>query len=546
MSSLFSAYSERPTLAALAVLIGTVLLALWVRRDRRLDSIPGPRGRYPLIGIGYKLPTDASALFQQWAGTYGDIFKLRVGWYDWVVINSPEAISEIIEKQSAKTASKQPSPMGHDIVTGGNRMPTMPYGPHWRILRSIVRQVTSAPNTATFVPSQEFETKQLLFDLATDNANQRDFFQHTRRFAFSIIMTNTFGTRIKSWDHPDVQNAMVSQSILRQTSIPGAFLIDELPILAHLPSWLQPGRRRALAAAKVVHQIKMDLWTRIREQVEAGTASHCYARDIFEGREAWYAKGGNEALLAWVSGGLVEAGFSTTAGTLNSAVLYLAANPHVQDLAQAEIMRAVGPSRMPTFEDAKSLPYIRACVQEVLRMNPIVVPGVRHFAAADVVYKQHVIPKGTVLLVNTAFLHNDPRRYPEPAEFKPERFLDGGGGSADNNSDLHKRDHFAFSTGRRTCPGAQMAENSLSIALAGILWAFEIRPPLQPDGTEAKMDLSDNAYLDTGFTLPKPFAARFVVRDAERMETVKKQWEEASEKGYELRGRTVDIEGITI
>jgi len=53
--------------------------------------------------------------------------------------------------------------------------------------------------TATFVPSQEFEAKQLLFDLATDNENQRNFYQHMRRFAFSIIMTNTFGTRIKNW-----------------------------------------------------------------------------------------------------------------------------------------------------------------------------------------------------------------------------------------------------------------------------------------------------------------------------------------------------------
>ncbi len=145
---------------------------------------------------------------------YGDIFKIRVGWYNWVVINTPEAIREILEKQAVVTSSKAPSPMGHDIVTGGKRMPTMPYGPQWRAQRSVVRQVTTVPMTATFVPSQEFETKQLLFDLATDNENQRDFYQHMRRYAFSIIMTNTFGTRIKNWDHPDAQNAVRSQAIL--------------------------------------------------------------------------------------------------------------------------------------------------------------------------------------------------------------------------------------------------------------------------------------------------------------------------------------------
>lgn len=105
-------------------------------------------------------------------------FQNRVGWYNWVVLNTPEAVREILEKQSVKTSSKAPSPMGHDItVTGGKRMPTMPYGPHWRAQRSVVRQVTTVPMTATFVPSQEFETKQLLFDLAMDNDNQRNFYQ---------------------------------------------------------------------------------------------------------------------------------------------------------------------------------------------------------------------------------------------------------------------------------------------------------------------------------------------------------------------------------
>ncbi|KAF2228742.1 cytochrome P450, partial [Viridothelium virens] len=180
----------------LAISLGIVaVVTAWVRRDRRLDTIQGPKG-YPLIGIGFKLPPKAPAVFRKWAMKYGDVFKIRVGWYDWVVINSPEAIKEILERQAVKTSSKAPSPMGHDIVTGGNRMPTMPYGPHWRALRSVVRQITTVPMTATFVPSQEFEAKQLLFDLVTDGENQRNFYQHMRRYAFSIIMTNTFGTRI--------------------------------------------------------------------------------------------------------------------------------------------------------------------------------------------------------------------------------------------------------------------------------------------------------------------------------------------------------------
>lgn len=544
MDEILATYQNHRNTTFVAFIGVIVVLTAWLRRDRRLDTIPGPRG-YPLIGVGYKLPPRAPSVFRKWAMEYGDVFKIRVGWYNWVVINTPEAIREILEKQAISTSSKAPSPMGHDIVTGGNRMPTMPYGPHWRAQRSVVRQITTVPMTATFVPSQEFEAKQLLFDLATDNNDQRTFYQHMRRYAFSIIMTNTFGTRVKSWDHPDAQNAVRSQAILRRTSRPGAFIVDELPPLARLPKWLQPGQKEAQEAAKQVLEIKMDLWRRLEKQFLLGKAPHCYAREILESKDSWYAQGLTDEDLAWVAGGLIEAGFETTAATLNSLVLHLGANRRVQDKAQEELMRVVGPNRLPNFADMRDLSYVRACVKEMLRMNPILAPGIRHYADQDVLYKGHVIPKGTVLLANTAFLHYDPQRFENPSEFMPERYVGHTLYSAEYAamSDPHKRDHFTFSTGRRTCPGARLAENSLNIALAGILWAFKIRPPLV-NGVEADMDLSDNAFPEAGFTIPKPFAARFIPRGEERLRVLKEQWDMAIKEGYELRGVPVDIDGM--
>ena len=424
-------------------------------------------------------------------------------------------------------------------------MPTMPYGPYWRALRTIIRQITTVPMTATFIPSQEFEAKQLLFDLATDNENQRNFYQHMRRFAFSIIMTNTFGTRVKNWDYPDAQDAVRSQGILRRTTRPGAFIVDELPPLASLPKWLQPGQNEAKKAAKEVLDIKMGLWRRLEKQAVSGKAPHSFAREIFESKESWYARGRTEEHLAWVSGGLVEAGFETTAATLNSLVLHLASNQRVQMKAEEELLRVVGPNRLPTLADMSNLPYVRACVKKMLRMNPILAPGIRHYANEDVTYKGYVIPKGIVLLANTAFLHYDPQRFQEPFEFMPERYLDHDLYSSEYlaMSDPYKRDHFTFSTGRRACPGARLAENSLNIALAGILWAFDIRPVLV-DGVEVDMDTSDNSYLDAGFTIPKPFAVRFLPRSEERLRIVKEQWEVATKEGYELRGEPVDIDGM--
>ena len=76
----------------------TFTVSAWVRRERRLDEMPGPGG-YPLVGIGISLPPKAPQRFRQWASSYGEVFKLGVSWYNWVVINSPEALKEILDKQ---------------------------------------------------------------------------------------------------------------------------------------------------------------------------------------------------------------------------------------------------------------------------------------------------------------------------------------------------------------------------------------------------------------------------------------------------------------
>ncbi|KAK3307263.1 putative O-methylsterigmatocystin oxidoreductase [Chaetomium strumarium] len=506
--------------------------------------MPGPGG-LPLIGIGISLPDKAHVRFRQWASQYGEVFKLRVGWFDWVVINSPQAMHEILNKQSIHTSSKMPAPLGNDVVMGGMRMFTLPYGQKWRTYRNISHQLLSSTMTATFVPSQEYEAKQLLFDLATDNKNQDEFQMHIRRFAFSIMMTSTYGMRVTNWDDENVHHALASARILGQITRAGAFVVDELPVLARLPAWLQPGRRQAEAYAKPMLEAKMLLWRNLQRQVAEGNAPVCYARELMENSDGWRKQGLRDEDAAWVAGGNLEAGSTTTSVTLLSLLLHLAAAPHVQETAHAELMRVVGPDRTPTFDDIKDLPYVRACVKEVLRMHPTPFWGIKHFADADVVYKNYVIPKGTILLGNTSFLHYDPDRYEEPFEFRPERYLGFPKYSSEyaNQGDPYQRDHFTFGMGRRICPGSRLAENSLDIALANVLWAFEVRPPLV-DGVEAAgVDVSDDAWDDTSFRGPKPYKIRFVPRSKDRLERVQSQWGEAKKEGYILRGQRVDVNG---
>ena len=247
---------------------------------------------------------------------------------------------------------------------------------------------------------------------------------------------------------------------------------------------------------------------------------------------------------------MVEAGAEITSVVLNNLILYLTATPAAQEKAHEELLRVVGTARAPAFADLQQLSYVRACVKEILRLCPVPTWAIKHFSDAEVRYKQHRIPKGTVLLANTSAMHYDPARYPEPHVFRPERYLGHVRSSAEYAAmgDPLLRDHFTFGGGRRLCPASRMAENTLDITVANLLWAFELRPPItktaEGNVVEGVVDVSDHAFEPSAFRAPKPFAVRFISRSEARESFVRAQWERARADGYKLRGQTVGAAGV--
>jgi cytochrome P450 len=102
---------------------------------------------------------------------------------------------------------------------------------------------------------------------------------------------------------------------------------------------------------------------------------------------------------------MIEAGSETTSSALNSAIKYLAKFPDAQRRAHEELSRVVGDSRLPTFDDEEALPFIRAMVKEVLRIRPVTTIGTPHYTTSDVVYKNYVIPKDTIVSLCQYAIH---------------------------------------------------------------------------------------------------------------------------------------------
>lgn len=74
------------------------------------------------------------------------------------------------------------------------------------------------------------------------------------------------------------------------------------------------------------------------------------------------------------------------------------------------------------------------------------------------------------------------------------------------------RDRFTFGACRRICPGIHWVENGLFLAVSNLIWAYEFKPPLGPDGKEVKMDISDDALEEGAIKVPEPYQVRIIPR----------------------------------
>ena len=172
-------------------------------------------------------------------------------------------------------------------------------------------------------------------------------------------------------------------------------------------------------------------------------------------------------------------------------ILAMVAFPEVQCRAQAELDAVVGRTRLPTFADAPQLPYVRAIIREVIRWRPAVRLGPPHTTTEDDWYEGMFIPKGATCMANTWQCNRDQTIFGEDADdFKPERHLGDNGELLPGPRETNQEGHVTFGFGRRICVGKHLANDSLFILTARILWAANLKCVQDENRKERLLDAS--------------------------------------------------------
>ena len=168
---------------------------------------------------------------------------------------------------------------------------------------------------------------------------------------------------------------------------------------------------------------------------------------------------------------LITGATDTTTVTLVWALSLVLNHKDVLKKIQDELDLHVGKGRLIKESDICNLVYLQAVVKEALRLYPAgPLSGPREFTEECTIGGYHV-PKGTRLITNLWKIQTDPLIWPDPMEFKPERFL-----TTHKDVDV-KGKHFElipFGGGRRSCPGIAYGLQITQLVLAALLQAFEV------------------------------------------------------------------------
>jgi cytochrome P450 len=168
----------------------------------------------------------------------------------------------------------------------------------------------------------------------------------------------------------------------------------------------------------------------------------------------------------------VNAGSDTTAIAMNNVMFQLLKNPSSLAKLRTEVDSVLEPSEIVApYEKVRHLPYLRACLDESLRLYPPSTFGLpRRTPPEGVSIMGDFIPGDTSVSMSAYVAHRDEKAFPEPESYRPERWLEDGA------KELQAA-FISFSTGARGCIGRNISYLEQTVLLASVVHRYDFALP---------------------------------------------------------------------
>ncbi|KAM5357937.1 hypothetical protein ACJZ2D_015753 [Fusarium nematophilum] len=455
-----------------------------------------------------RFPGPKIAALTTWYNAYHDI--VRGGQYVWVVeemhrkygpivrtrpdslhVNDPAFIDKLYS-QSPKHRRERYRTFLQTLQADGSILATKDHDLHRR-RRAVLNPYFSSQNVRRLSPVINETLSNLLRRMEGWSKDGRPVTLNRayRAATKDVIQSYAFGEGEKCLDMEDCNAAFFDVITPQRICHLGTHVFWLAKLMANLPPALMTAilPRVGVFASFVVDLMEqVDKIRQAKTLPEGKTIFHEILRSDIPESEKKTKRLADEAMV------LVIAGSETTASTMNAITYHLLDDPSLMARLKAELEAVMAsPDDPPDPSKLASLPFLNALIQEAIRLYP----GASHrqdrvAPDEDLIYnrpdgKTFVIAAGTAVGMSAPIINRHPGLYPDPDEFRPDRYLE--------DSSLASY-QFSFSKGSRQCIGINLAYQELQLFTAGIFRKYDAYDPSTEKQSGPTMELYKTSRED--------------------------------------------------
>lgn len=385
------------------------------------------------------------------AQKYGDLVHLKEGPPDVFLLNDPAQIKRVLVTDhhnftKGQGLQKAKRLLGNSLLTSEGEV----HRKQRRLVQPAFHHGRIAGYAATMVDYAGRMTGRWR------NASTVDMSEEMMRLTLAIVAKTLFDADVES-EAAEVGRALTAtMKVFPRYVIPFGDLLEKLP----LPS----NRRYREAKGYLDSTIYKLIEDRRRTGSDKGDllSMLLLAQDEEdEGRRMTDTEVRDEAMTLFL------AGHETTSNALTWTWYLLSQNPDAEKRLHAEVNSVLG-GRCATIEDVPRLKYTGMVLAESMRLFPPAwILGRR--VIEDYTIDGHTIPRDSLILMSQWVMHRDPRYFPEPLCFDPDRWTD------EAKDSRPKFCYFPFGGGPRICIGESFGWTEGVLLLATIAQGWKIR-----------------------------------------------------------------------
>jgi cytochrome P450 len=417
----------------------------------QLKMIPGPRG-YPFLGVMPEMISDMLGLFTNTAREYGGIAQFKLLNKSYLLVTNPDYVKYILQDNYKNYVR------GRSVETGrvllGNGLPLID-GDFWlrerRMLqpafhRERLGKLANVVTNVIDVFMQHWEAKL--------RSNQTlDLDDEMMRLTLTVIIKSMFSAEIDD----KIQSLSHAFNVASRFMLWRSQQMWAPPLSVPIPRNVEYNR-----ALKILNDTIYPLIADRRKNPNddlLGMMLEMRDADTGEGMSDQQAR--DEVVTIFF------AGHETTAVTMSWAFYLLSQHPEVEERMRAELENVLD-GRQPAFADLPKLVYLQQFINEVLRLYPAAYLFARE-AVVDDVLDGYPIPANTLIFISPFVTHRDPKYWPDPERFDPDRF------KSEQVASRPRQVYYPFGEGPHLCIGNNFALMEMQLILSMALQRFRLR-----------------------------------------------------------------------